>query len=136
MRFAKLVLFTLLAFSPSAFAKPHALTATSLDQLKAEAQKLERTLANAGDCEFKVEETRDGLTLRIRDSRHTNAYLDVPAEAAISLEEELLGGDGSAARIFTIIGQGSLRLVHANDAFERAELTDRDGRLLSCELDL
>ena len=73
MRFAKLVLFTLLAFSPSAFAKPHALTATSLDQLKAEAQKLERTLANAGDCEFKVEETRDGLTLRIRDSRHTNA---------------------------------------------------------------
>ena len=47
MRFAKLVLFTLLAFSPSAFAKPHALTATSLDQLKAEAQKLERTLANA-----------------------------------------------------------------------------------------
>ena len=135
MNVTKALFLALLASAPSAHARPRA-KASSLGELRQLAQVMERTLGNASACEFRIEETRDGLTIRVRDESGAAVSVEVAAEDAISLLEEQLSEDGSAARLFEVAGQGSLRLVQAEDAFARAELTDRDGRVLSCQLDL
>jgi len=108
----------------------------SLKELKKEALEIAIALSNAQDCEFKITETRTGVTLSVRDSKKSAAYLDIDAENEISLEVEAFERDGSSAQTFRVKDKGALRLVHADDAFDSAELTDREGRVISCELDL
>lgn len=137
MKASIFTILALLAGAPFAHAaKPaiHKAQSVSIEQLKREAQELAESLENARDCEFKIADTRDGVTLTVRDSHNVSAYLDVSSESIILLVDEDVDGDGSS-HTYKVQGQGALRLVHAADAFERAELTDRDGRVLSCELD-
>jgi hypothetical protein len=109
---------------------------TNYELLKQAAKEMSGELENAASCEFKVQETRDGITLMVRDSKSASVYLDIANDALIKIEAQALERDGSFADLFKIAGQGELRLVHADDAFERAEITDRTGRELSCELDM
>lgn len=141
MKTSALLTFALLAAAPSAFAattprKSAQIKTVTIAQLKQEAQALVETLANAGDCEFKIQDQRDGITLSLRDSHNVSAYLDVKTENEITLEDEAIDVGDSSSLLFRVTGQGAVRLIHADDAFERAELTDRDGRVLSCELDM
>src|SRR5256885_1278944 len=112
-----LALIATLATVPAAFAAPKAKPAT-LEQLKKEALDASETFENAQDCEVKVQETREGITISIRDSRKTSASLDVTGESQIRLLIEAMDRDGSSAKTFVVKGEGSLRLVHADDAFD------------------
>ncbi len=136
-----IIALALLLGSP-AFAKhapqqpPRHSKSVTYSQLRSTVLELANDLASVDGCEFQVKEQRDGVTLSVRDAKKTSAYLDVNSRSEISLEETQIEMDGSSNRLFTVQGEGSIRIVLADDAFESVELTDRDGRALSCELDL
>jgi hypothetical protein len=127
-----LVLGTL--FAAHAHAAPRT-THASFAQMKKDVQDYSPVLQSIDGCNFEFKETPVGMELVMKDEKKGTAVLEVSASSLILLESGDQMEDGSFSKSYKVQGQGELDFVHAEDAYDHAFLTDRNGNTLSCEID-
>jgi hypothetical protein len=89
-------------------------------------------LPTADGCTFSMKSKAGGLELSLKADGGT-VTLDVDSRSAITLSEK--DGDGSD-QTYTIAGVGSVRIIHADDAFVSFALTSSKTKVTStCEID-
>ena len=121
------------ATSADLSAAAHPASGLSVSQLEKAIADEDNWLSNADGCTFSSKKVNGGLELTLTADGGT-VTLDVAKDAKITMKDKSNGDDGLV--VYTIAHVGTVTIEHADDAFDRFDLTsDKTGKTSTCEVD-
>jgi hypothetical protein len=129
MKTLNLIALTLITSLPA-----HAASKKSTyENLKTDAKEFVQIFENqTEECDYRVKDTRDGITISVKKPKESVVYVDVASDAKI-LHKGDTSPDDSYSHVYIVDG-AKLEFVHADDAYDHVYVT-KDGKTTSCELD-
>jgi hypothetical protein len=131
MKYLGLIVLCLSVFGSFAEAAPRPTTFANLTKWSVD---FAQSLQNSTGCSFTARKEGAALKLTMRNTSEGWLQFTVLPSHTITLEHPRVYHDGSYDKIFRVVGQGTLRLVHADDAFLHAYLSN-GSKTISCEVD-